>query len=149
MSWRRTASIEVVKPQIGHVAEPRLTVPSTPGRPFGLLTSPKISVFPVWRSELPAGSGKFLKNGAISAGAARFWQSKAGVLAGVGYTTYLLIRYLVLDAPIGCSSRQNFTLGTSYRSLWYSVDCQRVLLQAGAIRRRYSQVAKKSLSQSL
>src|ERR1700751_1939908 len=58
-------------------------------------------------------------------------------------------RSLVLDAPIGCSSRQNFTLGTSYRSFWYSVDCQRVLLQAGAILRRYSQVAKKSVSQSL
>src|SRR4029077_16887164 len=36
-------------------------------------------------------------------------------------------RYLVFYAPIGLSSRQNFTLGTSYRSLWYSVDCQRVL----------------------
>ena len=36
-------------------------------------TRPKISAFPVRRSELQAGSGKFLKNGVISVGSARFW----------------------------------------------------------------------------
>ena len=40
---------------------------------FLVTASPKISEFPVWRSELPAGSGKFLKNGGISVGSARFW----------------------------------------------------------------------------
>jgi hypothetical protein len=39
--------------------------------------------------------------------------------------------------------------GTLNRSSNGSLRCERVLRQAGAIRRRYSQVAKKSLSQSL
>ena len=36
-------------------------------------TSPKISAFPVRRSELPVRSGKFLKTGMISVGFGRFW----------------------------------------------------------------------------
>jgi DNA-binding MarR family transcriptional regulator len=35
--------------------------------------SPKISAFPVRRSELPVSSGKFLKNGMISVEFGRFW----------------------------------------------------------------------------
>lgn len=47
----------------------RLTV-----RPGPLhLTRPKISAFPVRRSELPVSSGKFLKNGMISVEFGRFW----------------------------------------------------------------------------
>jgi hypothetical protein len=37
------------------------------------ILEPKISAFPVRRNELPAGSGKFLKNGVISVEFARFW----------------------------------------------------------------------------
>ena len=51
---------------------------------------PKISEFPVWRSELPAGSGKFLKNGGISVGSARFWYSKVQIRVGLIYITVLL-----------------------------------------------------------
>jgi hypothetical protein len=36
-------------------------------------TSPKISAFPVRRSELPVRSGKFLKTGMISVEFGRFW----------------------------------------------------------------------------
>ena len=53
-------------------------------------SSPKISEFPVWRSELPAGSGKFLKNGGISVGSARFWYSKVQIRVGLIYITVLL-----------------------------------------------------------
>jgi hypothetical protein len=38
-----------------------------------LLPRPKISAFPVRRSELPVRSGKFLKNGMISVEFGRFW----------------------------------------------------------------------------
>jgi hypothetical protein len=54
------------------------------------VTSPKISEFPVWRSELPAGSEKFLKNGGISVGSARFWYSKVQIRVGLIYITVLL-----------------------------------------------------------
>jgi hypothetical protein len=41
--------------------------------PSMVAASPKISAFPVRRSELPVRSGKFLKNGMISVEFGRFW----------------------------------------------------------------------------
>jgi len=49
-----------------------VTTPPDPSTAL-ILPRPKISAFPVRRSEPQAGAGKFLKDGVISVESARFW----------------------------------------------------------------------------
>ena len=58
------------RPQ-GSFSQPGFTTLEIRWRPRS--SSPKISAFPVRRSELPVSSGKFLKNGMISVEFGRFW----------------------------------------------------------------------------
>src|ERR1700744_6625653 len=61
----------------------------------------------------------------------------------------LLLKVRLSEETIFCSSRHNSTLELSIVPLMAVYIVKGSWGQAGAIRRRYSQVAKKSLSQSL
>ena len=112
------------------------------------LTSPKISAFPTRNSEFSAWSGNSQKTVRFQLDLLDFFIE--GSNSNRGYKYNLIIKcWNLSEAPIFVLVMAELYAGTLNRSSNVSLCCERVLRQAGAIRRRYSQVAKKSLSQSL